>query len=405
MAYGVDVPLIIVSIVLLVLGAVLAMILLAKGGGAKKPRGKDTTGKKPSKKSSTDSGKRKSTPTPKTEKKAVTKTEKKTTTPKTEKKEVKKSDPKKADQATTSETPAAVPESPKVETAARKAETKTEKKKAAKKAAKAVAVEVPEETSAEDLEFARVMSSTSGKHATKGPSASGSSKKAEAETAEAKAAEQSASGARNWAEINAKNSEVQKYKAKLKESEKEIADLRRIIDDNKKKMREYNLTNAKLVSERSAQKETYEEKIARLKADLEGRRENRDVTVKSGDALRDRNYVVNVLQQERDTYKNQCTDLQLAYDDLRKEYQKLSEGDSDAAAKQQLEALSREHSKLVAALQEASQSEAALREQLQAERVNAAKLKALLESSASNSTGKEHTAGEDEDGKDEPIST
>lgn len=402
MAYGLDVPLTVASGIILLIGAVVVAIMLAKGGGPKKTRGPSKDGKKPStKKSSTKDGKKKSASTPKTEKKTASKAEKKTaSTPKTEKKEVKKSDPKKEQPAaSTSETPA-VAESPKTET-----KSKNEKKKQAKKAAKPVAVE-PEETSAEDIEFARTMSS----NAKKAPFGASSSKKAETEAAEAEAAEpSSAAGARNWAEINAKNSEVQKFKAKLKESEKEVAELRRIIEDNKKKMREYNLTNAKLVSEKTSLKESYEEKIARLKADIEARRENRDVTVKSGDALRDRNYVVNVLQQERDTYKNQCTDLQLAYDDLRKEYQKLSEGDNEKVAKglqQQLEAVSMERNKLVAALQEATQSEATVRDQLQAERLNVAKLTALLDSGANNTTGKEHAAGADEDGKeDETIST
>jgi len=408
MAYNLDIPFTLAAAGIFIFGVVVAVFLLARGGATKRPRKDDAKGKKPAKKSSTstkDSAKKATKGTEK--KKTPSKPEKKSATPKTE---VRKSDPAKAvDQAATSSvTPAAVAESPKTEQRS-KAESKNEKKKQARKSAtKPVVVEEPEELSLEDLEFARVMTGNVKKSAAVGSTSSGvsSTKKGEAtETAQADGAEQS-TGPRNWAEINAKNTEVQKFKGKLKEAEKEISELRKIIDENKRKMREYNLVNAKLVSEKTTLKESYEDKISRLKADIEAMRDNRDVSVKSGDALRDRNYVVNVLQQERDSYKNQYSDLQSAYDDLRKEFQKATEGDNENLTKglqQQLEALSLEHGKLVSALQEAKQNEAAIHDQLQAERRNAAHLQSLLDSSAAS---KEHTA--DEAGREvdpEPVSS
>jgi CII-binding regulator of phage lambda lysogenization HflD len=399
MAYNLDVPFTLAAAGIFVVGVIVAVFLLARGSPPKRPRKDESKSKKPAKKSSASAKEAKK---PKTDKKKpASKPEKKTAAPKAE---VRKSDPAKAvDQAATSSsvTPAAstVAESPKTE-ARSKAESKNEKKKQARKSAtKPVVVEEPEELSLEDVEFARVMTGNAKKSA-----AVGTSKKAEADTAEAETTDLTASG-RNWAEINAKNSEVQKFKGKLKEADKEISELRKIIDENKRKMREYNLTNAKLVSEKTTLKDGYEDKISRLKADIEAMRDNRaDVSVKSGDALRDRNYVVNVLQQERDSLKNQYSDLQSAYDDLRKEFQKASGGDNENLTKglqQQLEALSQEHGKLVSALQESKQNEAALHEQLQSERRNAAHLQSLLDTSAA---GKE-VANEDGHEDTEPISS
>jgi len=372
MAYGLDVPIIIAAAVALAIGTVVALIMLLRGP-AKKPAGRGGKDTKKSSSSSTTPTKKPTAPKKDSSKKVAT-TPKKAATPKSEKKKSEKDNkkataakPAKVEKPTASETSAVLPESPKVEPVGM---SKTEKKKQAKRAAKAAAaaaVPVHEETSAEDIEFARTMSNNA-----KG--VSGKKKEVEAEEVE-ETAQQGTS--RNWAEINAKNSEVQKYKAKVKENEKEIADLRRIIEENKKKMREYNLTNAKLVTDRNTQKEQYEEKIARLKADIEARRDNRDVVVKGGDALRDRNYVVNVLQQERDSYKNQ------------------------------LDAVSLEKNKIYKALQEAQQAQTAAIDALQAERVNVARLTALLE--GGSSSGKEHVAApvEDTNGKegDEQAST
>jgi formate dehydrogenase assembly factor FdhD len=323
MAYGLDVTLIIGATATFFVGVIVLAILFLRSGGKSKHH------KKPHKGESKKTESKK----PKAEKKTATKSqtkkpETKVPTPKVEKKGTKQASsskpaPKKkeAPQAAPAKPVDVAPSEPQPESLP---EPQTSKK--GKKEKKRPHFLTEEDK--EDLEFALALRGNASNVATR-----------DIDTSES-AVEISKSD-RSWAEINARNTEVQKLKERLSASEGEVLKLKQIIAENKKKMRDYNRINAKLASEKGTIASGYEDKIARLQAEIEARRENREVASSSGDSLRDKNYVVNVLQQERDNYKAQCAELQAAFAQLKGK----SEVDTDQIIKtlqEQIETISRE---------------------------------------------------------------